>query len=79
MPRDADTPARSDQTAQLEQAFILEFIERQGYTPEDVRTLPAAEADALRKAASSYASARLAEMESRAQYVHEIHDANLRK
>jgi hypothetical protein len=79
MPGDADTPARSDQTAQLEQAFILEFIERQGYTLEEVRALPAAEADALRKAASSYASARLAEMESRAQYVHEIHDANLRK
>ena len=79
MTRDAETAARVDQTAQLEQAFILEFLERQGYSPGQLHELPDVEADALRRAASSYASARLAEVESRAQYVHEIHDASVQK
>ncbi len=79
MLHDADTPARSDQTAQLEEAFILEFLEKHGHTLDEVRTLPEAEANALRTAASSYASVRLAEVESRAQYVHEIHDASFPK
>ena len=76
---DADVPARADQTAQLEQAFIAEFLERRGYTAEMLAAMPAADALALQRAASAYASARLAEVESRAHYVHEIHDASHRE
>ena len=71
---DSDTPARTDQTAQLEQAFMNEYLERLGYTTDTLSALPAPDAEAIRKAASLYSSARLAEMESRAHYVHEIHD-----
>ena len=70
---DDDVPPRTDQTAQLEQAFIAEFLERQGVTPAVLHALPQADADALLKGASAYASARLAEVESRAHYVHELH------
>jgi len=68
-----DVPARNDQTAQLEQAFIAEFFERRGLTTAEVRQLPEAERHALACEASSYASARLAEVESRAHYVHDLH------
>lgn len=75
MRRDPDEPVRVDQTAQLEQAFIAEFLERRGYALATLRALPQAEADAIMKEASVYASARLMEVESRAQYVHDIHHA----
>ena len=73
---DPDVPARSDQTAQLEQAFIAEFLERRGHTLATLHGLPEEEANELLKEASVYASARLSEVESRAQYVHDIHDAS---
>jgi hypothetical protein len=79
MARDPDEPVAVDQTAQLEQAFILEFLERRGHTPGSVHQLPPAEAMALMKEASLYASSRLTEVESRAQYVHDIHDATHRR
>jgi len=68
-----DVPPRADQTAQLEQAFINEFIERRGVTRTTLLELPEHERHALMKEASAYASARLAEVESRAQYVHDLH------
>jgi hypothetical protein len=68
-----DVPPRADQTAQLEQAFINEFIERRGVTRTTLVELPEDEQHALMKEASAYASARLAEVESRAQYVHDLH------
>jgi hypothetical protein len=70
---DPDVPARADQTAQLEEAFITEFLERRGFTREMIHDLPQADVHALMKEASAYASARLAEVESRAQYVHDLH------
>jgi hypothetical protein len=76
---DADIPAHSDQTAQLEQSFIAEFLQRRGHTAATLAAMPAADALALQREASSYASARLAEVESRAHYVHEIHDASHRE
>jgi len=68
-----DVPPKADQTAQLEQAFINEFIERRGVTRAALIELPEHERHALMKEASAYASARLAEVESRAQYVHDLH------
>ena len=75
---DPVTPARSDQTAQLELAFIADYLTLLGHSRDSLATLPADEADAIRKAASFYASSKLAEMEARAHYVHEIHDATRR-
>jgi hypothetical protein len=70
---DNDVPARADQTAQLEEALITEFLERRGVTRATLHDLPEADLHALMKEASAYASARLAEVESRAQYVHDLH------
>ena len=70
---DRDVPPRTDQTAQLERALISEFLERRGVTAAMLHDMADADADSLLKQASAYASARLAEVESRAQYVHELH------
>ena len=73
MPPDPGVPPRSDQTARLEQAFITEFLERRGFTTATLDQLPEADRHRLLTEASSYASARLAEVESRAHYIHELH------
>jgi len=73
MSADSDLPARSDQTARLEQALIAEFLERRGLTVAALGALPEADALAILKEASAYASARLAEVESRAHYIHDLH------
>ena len=70
---DRDVPPRAEQTAKLEQALITEFLERRGFTKAMLEDLPASELHALMKEASAYASARLAEVESRAHYIHDLH------
>lgn len=70
---DRDVPARADQTARLEQALIAEFLERRGLTTAMLDAMPENDAHAILRQASAYASARLAEVESRAHYVHELH------
>jgi len=62
-----------DQTAILEQAFIDDFIRMRGHDAASLRNLPAVERDALLRQASTYAAAKLSEVESRAHYVHDIH------
>ena len=70
---ESDVPRTADQIAQLEEAFITEFLERRGLTRSTLHDLPKAEVHALMKEASAYASARLSEVEARAHYVHELH------
>jgi hypothetical protein len=72
------SPERSDIIAQdpnahLEQALIEEFLARRGHTPISLQSLPEEQRDALLKEASLYASGRITEVESRAQYVEEMH------
>ena len=62
-----------DQTAILEQSFIDDFLRMRGHDSATIRSLPAAERDTLLKQASTYAGAKLAEVESRAHYVHDVH------
>jgi hypothetical protein len=73
--RRGDEPDRAieDPGAQLEQAFIAEFLERMGHSLESLHHLPADEAAVLLKQASQYASGRLTEVESRAHLVHDLH------
>jgi hypothetical protein len=70
---DRDIPARADQTAPLERALIAEFLERRGYTLVTIRSLPEDDMHALLKEASAHASARLAEVESRAHFIQDLH------
>ena len=73
MAPDPDIRPMEDHTAQLEQALIEEFVLLSGHDPARLGSLPAAERQELLKRASTYAASRLAEVESRAHYVHEIH------
>lgn len=60
--------------AELERALIETFVHARGFTAEQLARLPAAERDALLAEASIFASSKLAEVESRAQYLHELHE-----
>lgn len=66
------TPS-GDPLAELERAYITEYLQRQGHTPASVHELPEDKANALLKAASIYASGRLTEVESRSHYVDDVH------
>lgn len=59
--------------AELERSLMNEFLKRRGYDLESVHTLPEAEAHALLKEASIYASGKLEEVESRAHYLDGLH------
>jgi hypothetical protein len=73
MSHDPDAQPIEDHTAHLERALIDEFIRMRGHDPARLGELPAAERDMLLKQASLHAASRLAEVEARAHYVHEIH------
>jgi hypothetical protein len=76
MEPEAEDYVQSDPDATLERAFIAEFLLRHGQTISTIHELPQAEATALMREASIYASAKLSEMESRAHYVHDLHDGS---
>lgn len=76
MIHDPDAPIQTDHTAILEGEFIAEYLGRSGYSTQSLHDLPEGQATALMKGASLYASSRLAEVESRAHYIHEIHDVS---
>jgi hypothetical protein len=56
----------------LEKKLIKEYLLEKGYRLKDLRGLPKAEAVSLMKEACLYASLKLAEVESRAQFREEI-------
>ena len=71
--KDPGVQPMEDPQAQLERAFIDEYIRLHGHDPDAIRLLPEAEVMTLLEAASIYAAGRLAEFESRAHYIHDIH------
>jgi hypothetical protein len=70
---DFDTPPPGAPLGQLERALIDEYVVQRGYDPVKLHDVPEPERKALLKQASLYASARLSEVESRSQYVHDLH------
>jgi hypothetical protein len=70
----ADVPLEEPQAA-LERAFIDEYLRSRGYTLRTAHDLPAEQLKTLMREASIYAAAKLAEVEARATYVHDIHGA----
>jgi hypothetical protein len=62
-----------DPLAKLERAFEAEFLQDRGHTIDSLRLLPPAEALALQRQASVYASCRLTEVESRAHFFEGMH------
>ncbi len=73
MRRDLDQAPRTDRTAEFELALIGDFLEQRGHTLHTLHALPEATRHALMREASRYASSRLSEVESRAQYVNGLH------
>jgi hypothetical protein len=68
----ADIRPMEDPEGRLEQALIEEFLLGQGHDPRALDALPGDQRKHLLEAASIYASGRLAEIQSRAHYVHEM-------
>jgi hypothetical protein len=59
----------------LERTLINEFLRARGLDPESLAALADAERHALMTEASTYASTRLTEIESRSHFVEELHGA----
>jgi hypothetical protein len=77
-PGDAMTTERATRhvdnfEGQLERAFIREVLFAQGLDENALRELPEFEAKRVLTQASIYAADKLAEIEARARFVHEIH------
>ncbi len=58
----------------LERSFIDEYVRARGFDPHALDALPEEERQRLLKDASTYASAKLSEVESRSHFVHDIHE-----
>ncbi len=57
----------------LERKYIQEFLQSKGVSLEELGGLPKEEQQQLMREASRYASLKLAEVESRAKFRHDIH------
>ena len=62
-----------DPEGQLEQALIDEFLRARGLDSDAVRALSDEDAKRILTEASVYAATKLAEVDARAHYVHDIH------
>jgi hypothetical protein len=69
-------PANADEIhALLERCLIEEYLKRKGHTRESLKSLPNEEAHQTMKEASTYASGKLSEIEIRARFTEDLHDA----
>ncbi len=66
-------PIMEEQEAALERVYIEAYLQGKGYSLHTLRELPEGEAIRLLAEASGYASLKLAEVEIRAQFMHDIH------
>lgn len=62
-----------DPEGPLEQALIAEYLRTRGHDSRSVERLPEPERRQLLQEASTYAAAKLTEVEARARFVHELH------
>lgn len=70
--RDIDKSATEGPQSALERKYIQEYLESQGTNLENLSRLPEDEMQNLMREACKYASLKLAEVESRAKFRHEI-------
>jgi hypothetical protein len=70
--RATDVRVAEDPEGRLEQALIDQFLNARGLDAAAVRALPVAEAKRVLTEASTYAASKLAEIEARAHFVHQI-------
>jgi len=60
--------------AELERALIDTFVRARGFDTVALAALPDTQRDSLLREASLFASAKLAEIEARSHYLHELHE-----
>jgi hypothetical protein len=72
-PLDVERCGSEGPQSALEKNLIQEYLQEKGYTLEDLHQLPKEEAHRLMREACTYASLKLAEVESRARFREEIH------
>jgi hypothetical protein len=68
-----------DPQGRLERALIEEYLHERGCSLSTMNAIPAGEQQRLLRQASQYALGRLAEIDARAAYIHDIHDATQHK
>lgn len=73
--KNEDQPIMEDMHAVLEKSLIEAYLMGKGFSMEKLKKLPKAEAKRLMTEASIYASGKLAELEERAHFMDELHDA----
>lgn len=61
--------------ALLERCLIEEYLKSKGHTRESLKRLPDDEAHQMMRDASTYASGKLSEIEIRARFTEDLHDA----
>jgi hypothetical protein len=69
----SDVPPVDDHEAKLELALIEEYLRGRGHALKELPQLSSAERTQLLHDASIYAAGRLAEIETRAHYVEDLH------
>jgi hypothetical protein len=70
-----EVPLEEPQAA-LERAFIDDYLRSHGHDLRTLHMLPAEQVKHVLREAALYAAAKLAELEARAHYIHEIHGAS---
>lgn len=73
VPQNADQITPEEPLAGLERIFMQVYLRGKGHTWHSVHELPEQEAKRLMAEASVFASTKLAEVETRAQFMHDIH------
>jgi hypothetical protein len=69
----SDTPMMQDKYFLLERAFIDDFLRLQGHDSHSIQALPEDQRLAMLTEATKYAAVKLAEVEARAHYLHDLH------
>ena len=70
---EAGLPPPEDPQAKLETSYIEAFLDGKGYRLRDLHKLPKELVKALMTEACTYASNKLAEVETRSRLVHDMH------
>ena len=73
-PKNAFTTPERETRAILEKGLIDEYLKNKGYDRDSLKKLPEDEAHRLMAEASIYASGKLAEIETKARYKHNLKD-----
>jgi hypothetical protein len=73
---ESGVPPLEESSAELERRLIEQYIRGLGHDPQVIRLRTDDDARKIMTDASQYAALKLTEVESRAHYVHDLHDGH---